>query len=1140
MADKKREVGKENVERKKERDRRINKNNGRVEEKEIVIKLINMQGLTKEKYVEVEKLLEKYFDIICITEGQNKVDKIQTSRGICKLEVLREDKDKKGGGLMILVKEGKVKLEITPSKSKDILDVEGRVGKEDIRLILVYMAAGSTAQAKVRNDKIREEIEQKIINNTKENLMVLGDMNGHIGILGEQEEDRNGRMILNWVNDFNLVMLNMDERCKGKYTWCANDRKSVIDYMLVNGRMYNRLIGLEIDEEKENIDLSDHNLMQASFWYSIEKEKHKESQTVQQTYISMKEDALKEFSEEMLKEVRLDHCRKITEINRKIKSVAERTLRRSGRNRMPRDREREEPVWMTKEILRGIKERKALNREKRNETDAVKKGQLEQMYLCKKRQVQSKIQEEMSKYEIKKTEEIKKDKSRKVWDNIRMLRGQSKGGEENIHIYDLEGNKLNDEVAGQEVEKYWGDIYRKHENKMIEVWNEHEKRKYDEKIEREDYITTRKGTFHYSLREHMDMAMEVENQIKPMRKPEFSVQKVAQRIKKLKCKKAAGPDGIKAEIYKALADKEEIVVALTECFQNEIEEKEKPSEWKLSRTKMIEKRKKPTAKDLRPIALTDISYKLFMSLIKDEIEAHLRINNEMKETQAGFTEGGRGEDNLFLLQYCIEESYRRKTPLVVVSVDFSKAYDSIKREKIIEVMKQYKIHPQVIEAIAEVYKEDKTIIEIGNMKKEMKVSSGIRQGCTGSTTIFKLITYRIIKELEKKGQGFMNEFVEILALFFADDGLLVADTIESAKRNIRILKEVGRACGLEINAAKSNVVIFNAEEKPEYIEEIEVKEVFVYLGVEIISDRNIFRKHISKMIEKAQRLANVTYSVIGKCCNKVLIGKTFWKSVALPSILYATNVMNIDEKDIERLQVIENGVYRKILGAPKYAPNCTLRGEIGASLMKSRVIEGRLQYIRSIWDRENGLLKLVLEDQFDRPGKWMKKTMDWMEYVNVSKRELKNLGRKGIKEKVREKDSNRWKEELETKSSLGLYKGWKKDMKEEQIYDNRKASEILYRARSNSLMLEDRSRHSGGRITCRICDQGTENLTHFILECEGLIEERGRAKTLQRPHPEDQDEVLGAFLFDQETLEENKVTLYDMWKKRRKILKEEN
>ena len=47
---------------------------------------------------------------------------------------------------------------------------------------------------------------------------------------------------------------------------------------------------------------------------------------------------------------------------------------------------------------------------------------------------------------------------------------------------------------------------------------------------------------------------------------------------------------------------------------------EKPANWKISRTKMIEKKKKPTAKDLRPLALTNVSYKIFMALIREEIE----------------------------------------------------------------------------------------------------------------------------------------------------------------------------------------------------------------------------------------------------------------------------------------------------------------------------------------------------------------------------------------------------------------------------------------------------------------------------------------------------------------------------------------
>ena len=39
----------------------------------------------------------------------------------------------------------------------------------------------------------------------------------------------------------------------------------------------------------------------------------------------------------------------------------------------------------------------------------------------------------------------------------------------------------------------------------------------------------------------------------------------------------------------------------------------------------------------------------------------------------------------------------------------------------------------------------------GNREKKIRVNSGIKQGCTSSTIWFKLITYRIIIELERRG-----------------------------------------------------------------------------------------------------------------------------------------------------------------------------------------------------------------------------------------------------------------------------------------------------------------------------------------------------------------------------------------------------
>lgn len=52
----------------------------------LTVKLINIQGLTNVKLMEVEKLIEKNSDIVCITETQLKIDKIKLNDNIIKYE----------------------------------------------------------------------------------------------------------------------------------------------------------------------------------------------------------------------------------------------------------------------------------------------------------------------------------------------------------------------------------------------------------------------------------------------------------------------------------------------------------------------------------------------------------------------------------------------------------------------------------------------------------------------------------------------------------------------------------------------------------------------------------------------------------------------------------------------------------------------------------------------------------------------------------------------------------------------------------------------------------------------------------------------------------------------------------------------
>ena len=52
-------------------------------------------------------------------------------------------------------------------------------------------------------------------------------------------------------------MINCDEKCKGTFTRVEGSNKSVIDYVLINDKMYVYYESMEIDEGKI-YDLSDH------------------------------------------------------------------------------------------------------------------------------------------------------------------------------------------------------------------------------------------------------------------------------------------------------------------------------------------------------------------------------------------------------------------------------------------------------------------------------------------------------------------------------------------------------------------------------------------------------------------------------------------------------------------------------------------------------------------------------------------------------------------------------------------------------------------------------------------------------------------------------------------------------------------
>ena len=111
----------------------------------------------------------------------------------------------------------------------------------------------------------------------------------------------------------------------------------------------------------------------------------------------------------------------------------------------------------------------------------------------------------------------------------------------------------------------------------------------------------------------------------------------------------------------------------------------------------------------------------------------------------------------------------------------------------------------------------------------------------------------------------------------------------------------------------------------------------------------------------------------------------------------------------------------------------------------------------------------------DRGNQWNKGLNMYLGRLGYSFEDLVNKSVREIKIKMRFYDDRRWREGMDTKTSVGMYKRFKRKVGEDKIYDNRRESEILFQARTNCLRLNNRFRHIVGRegeTNCDLCKEG--------------------------------------------------------------------
>ena len=129
-----------------------------------------------------------------------------------------------------------------------------------------------------------------------------------------------------------------------------------------------------------------------------------------------------------------------------------------------------------------------------------------------------------------------------------------------------------------------------------------------------------------------------------------------------------------------------------------------------------------------PIA-AKIYNKMILNWIVPALEPILRKN------QNGFRRGRSTLSQILCLRRLIEESQAFNKDLALVFVDFSKAFDSVDREKMFEILGLYGIPTKIINAIKVLYTDTaSTILTPDGETEPFSILLGMLQGDTLATS----------------------------------------------------------------------------------------------------------------------------------------------------------------------------------------------------------------------------------------------------------------------------------------------------------------------------------------------------------------------------------------------------------------------
>jgi hypothetical protein len=217
----------------------------------------------------------------------------------------------------------------------------------------------------------------------------------------------------------------------------------------------------------------------------------------------------------------------------------------------------------------------------------------------------------------------------------------------------------------------------------------------------------------------------------------ITIEELKTVIKKVKRRKAPGPDEIPIEVFKEMDDVSLIPILhiLNKWWVSE----ELPNEMNDARIVLIFKKGSTSnLENYRPISLLNTMYKIFAAIVQNRLAD--KLDKHLQRTQFGFRKNRSTAQALQCIRRVADHGEQTNTKTIMLLLGWEEAFDKVTRHGLFSAIDRMGVDPKIQRIIKALYKSPRFKVEIDGVESQWhEQRTGIRQGCPLSPYLFLIV-----------------------------------------------------------------------------------------------------------------------------------------------------------------------------------------------------------------------------------------------------------------------------------------------------------------------------------------------------------------------------------------------------------------